>query len=88
LAEKLKIFLSTASAQFKVCREELCSDLSTVGAEVVVQEDFRQYGGTLLEKLEQYIASCDRVIALVGSAYSAQLEPGGSPESIYLNLLI
>jgi hypothetical protein len=40
-----------------------------VGAEVVVQEDFQQHGRTLLEKLEQYIASCDRVIALVGDAY-------------------
>jgi hypothetical protein len=49
--------------------EKLKIFLSTVGAEVVVQEDFRRYGGTLLEKLEQYIASCDRVNALVGSAY-------------------
>jgi hypothetical protein len=34
-----------------------------------VQEVFRQHGRTLLEKLEEYIAGCDRVIALVGDAY-------------------
>jgi hypothetical protein len=47
-----KIFLSAVSGQFKTCREELRSDLSAMGAEVVVQEDFTQHGGTLLEELE------------------------------------
>ena len=66
---KMKIFLSAVSDQFRACRDALHSDLSAVGAEVVVQEDFQQRGGSLLEKLEGYIASCNRIIALVGDAY-------------------
>jgi hypothetical protein len=65
----MKIFLSAVSGQFKACRDALRSDLSAVGAEVVVQEDFQQHGASLLEKLERYIPSCDRIIALVGDAY-------------------
>jgi hypothetical protein len=36
----MKIFLSAVSGQFKACRDVLRSDLSAVGAKVVVQEDF------------------------------------------------
>ena len=62
----MKIFLSAVSGQFKACRDALRSDLIAVGAEVVVQEDFQLHGASLLEKLERYIGSCDRIIALVG----------------------
>ncbi|KPJ92733.1 MAG: hypothetical protein AMJ53_08775, partial [Gammaproteobacteria bacterium SG8_11] len=82
MSEKQKIFLSAVSGQFKDCREALRSDLAAMGAEVVVQEDFQQGPGTLLEKLEHYIVDCDRVIALVGSAYGAQPEPSALPEGI------
>jgi hypothetical protein len=41
---------------------------------VVVQEDFQQHGASLLEKLERYISSCDRIIALVGDAYGCEPE--------------
>jgi hypothetical protein len=41
---------------------------------VVAQEGLEQHGGNLLEKLEAYIAACDRVIALVGSAYGWEPE--------------
>ena len=64
-----KIFLSAVSGQFRDCRNALASDLRAIGAEVVVQEDFRQCGWTLMEKLQEYIAGCDRVIALVGDTY-------------------
>jgi len=70
----MKIFLSAVSGEFKACRDALASDLRAVGAEVVVQEDFQQHGRTLLEKLEGYIAGCDRVIALVGNAYGWEPE--------------
>src|SRR6266436_4145150 len=70
----MKIFLSAVSGQFKACRDALRSDLSAVGAEVVVQEDFQQHGASLLEKLERYIGSCDRIIALVGDAYGFEPE--------------
>jgi hypothetical protein len=76
---KLKIFLSAVSQQFKACRDALASDLRAVGAEVVVQEDFQQHGATLLEKLEQYIARCDRVIALVGDVYGFEPGPTAQP---------
>ena len=83
----MKIFLSAVSGQFKACRDALRSDLSAVGAEVVVQEDFQQHGASLLEKLERYIASCDRIIALVGDAYGFESEetarPAGQPRRSY-----
>ena len=75
----MKIFLSAVSGQFKECRDALASDLRAVGAEVVVQEDFQQQGRTLLEKLQRYIASCDRVIALIGDAYGWEPDPGAIP---------
>ncbi len=76
---KEKIFLSAVTGQFKACREALRSDLTAVGAKVVVQEDFTQQGGTLLEKLESYIASCDRIIALIGTAYGWEPEAAATP---------
>src|SRR4029077_18677191 len=83
----MKIFLSAVSSQFKACRDALRSDLSAVGAKVVVQEDFQQHGASLLEKLECYIASCDRIIALVGDAYGFEPEetarPPGRPRRSY-----
>ena len=83
----MKIFLSAVSGQFEACRGALRSDLSAVGAEVVVQEDFQQHGASLLEKLERYIASCDRIIALVGDAYGFEPEetarPAGQPRRSY-----
>jgi len=77
----MKILLSAVSGQFKACRDKLRSDLSAVGAEVVVQEDFQQHGASLLEKLERYIASCDRIIALVGDAYGFEPEKTARPAS-------
>lgn len=67
----MKIFLSAVSAQFKACRDAVASDLRAIGHEVKVQEDFQQGSRTLLERLEEYVAGCDRVIALVGDAYGA-----------------
>ncbi len=65
----MKIFLSAVSGQFKACRNALASDLRAIGCEVKVQEDFQQGPRTLIEQIEQYVAQCDRVIALVGDAY-------------------
>ena len=80
-------FPLSVSGQFKACRDALRSDLSAVGAEVVVQEDFQQHGASLLEKLERYITLCDRVIALVGDAYGFEPEetarPAGQPRRSY-----
>lgn len=72
-----KIFLSAVSSQFKVCRDALASDLRAIGCEVCVQEDFQQGPRTLIERLEEYIASCDRVIALVGDVNGAEAKAEG-----------
>jgi hypothetical protein len=68
----LRIFLSAVTGQFKECRNALASDLRAIGCEVKVQEDFQQGPRTLIERLEEYIAQCDRVIALVGDAYGCE----------------
>src|SRR6516162_10115145 len=65
----MKIFLSAVTKQFKECRDALASDHRAIGCEVKVQEDFQQGPRTLIERLEEYVAGCDRVIALVGDAY-------------------
>ncbi len=70
----MKIFLSAVSAQFKACRNALASDLRAIGCEVKVQEDFQQGPRTLIEQIEQYVAQCDRVIALMGDAYGFEAE--------------
>lgn len=74
------MFLSAVTRQFEDCRNALASDLRAVGAQVVVQEDFQQHGHTLLQKLEDYIASCDRVIALVGDAYGWEPDEAARPK--------
>ncbi len=65
----MKIFLSAVSGQFKECRSALATDLRAIRCEVKVQEDFQQGPRTLIEQIDQYVAQCDRVIALVGDAY-------------------
>lgn len=62
----LQIFLSTVSDEFLAYRDELRRDLTRHNVEVKVQEDFKEYGGFTLEKLDLYIASCDAVIHIVG----------------------
>ena len=83
----MKIFLSAVSNQFVECRKALFSDLHAMGAEVVTQEHFQQHGRTLLEKLEESIAKCDRVIALIGDSYGFEPEeparPAGRPRRSY-----
>ena len=83
----MKIFLSAVSKQFVECRKAMASDLRATGAQVVTQEDFQQHGGSLLELLEESIASCDRVIALIGDYYGDEpkepARPAGRPRRSY-----
>ena len=72
----MRIFLSAVSGRFKVFRDALASDLRAIGCEVRVQEDFQQGPRTLIERLEEYVAQCDRVIALVGDAYGTEAAGG------------
>ena len=86
-ASGLTIFLSAVSAQFRECRDALSRDLRAIGNRVRVQEDFQQGPGTLIMTLQDYVAQCDRVIALVGNAYGleppASALPKGSPRRSY-----
>ena len=79
MPDKLKVFISTASSQFKVCRDALASDLRAIGCEVKVQEDFQQGPDTLIGQIEAYVDQCDRVIALVGDAYGCEAAKAAVP---------
>src|SRR5215213_1428785 len=67
----VRIFLSTVSAEFRAYRDQLRSDLTRHNVEVKVQEDFKDYGGVTLDKLDLYIASCGAVVHLVGDMTGA-----------------
>ncbi|MGZ8908018.1 MAG: DUF4062 domain-containing protein, partial [Methylobacter sp.] len=78
---KLKVFISTVSSQFKECRDALASDLRAIGCEVKVQEDFQQGPSTLIAQIEAYVDQCDRVIAVVGTAYGCEAAKLAVPEA-------
>lgn len=61
-----QIFLSCVSNEFRPHRELLKGDLSLPGVLVREQQDFVQGGGTLVEKLDDYISRCDAIVHLVG----------------------
>ena len=67
----VKIFLSTVSDEFRDYRDQLRSDLTRHNVEVKVQEDFKDYGGATLDKLDLYISTCDAVVHLVGDMTGA-----------------
>src|ERR1700737_4419081 len=63
----VKIFISTVSDEFRGYRDQLRTDLTRHNVEVKVQEDFKDFGGDTLDKLDVYIAHCDAVAMDVGS---------------------
>jgi hypothetical protein len=67
----IKIFLSTVSDEFRSYRDQLRADLTRHNTEVKVQEDFKDYGGVTLDKLDLYIKACDAVVHLVGDMTGA-----------------
>jgi hypothetical protein len=77
----VRIFLSAVSDEFREYRGLLRSDLTRHNVEVKVQEDFKDYGGTTLDKLDLYIAECDAVIHLVGDLTGADA-PAASMKSL------
>ena len=52
----------TSSASIAICS----ADLTRQNVEVKVQEDFKDLGGDMLDKLDVYIADCDGVVHLAG----------------------
>lgn len=61
-----RVFISCVSAEFKSYRETLRKELTNFWREVKVQEDFIVGGGSLLEKLDDYIRQCQALIHLIG----------------------
>jgi hypothetical protein len=60
------VFLSTVSDEFRAYRDQLVHDLTRHSVAVKVQEDLKDLGGNMLDKLDAYIAHCDAVVHLVG----------------------
>jgi hypothetical protein len=69
------IFLSTVSDEFRDYRDQLRRDLTRHNVEVKVQEDFKDYGGVTLDKLDLYIKACDAVVHLIGDMTGAAAKP-------------
>ncbi len=70
-----RLFLSCVSHEFRSYRDVLAANLSQPGVELRRQEDFVNTGRTTLEKLNDYIRTCDAVIHLVGSCTGTFPEP-------------
>ena len=71
----VRIFLSAVSNEFRAYRDQLRGDLTRHNVDVKVQEDFKDYGGVTLDKLDLYIINCDAVVHLVGDMTGANAKP-------------
>ncbi len=70
-----RIFVSCVTHEFRAYRDQLATRLAQPALELRRQEDFVNAGKTTLEKLNEYISSCDAVIHIVGHASGAIPEP-------------
>jgi hypothetical protein len=70
-----KLFLSAVTSELGSYRALLRDDLKRPNLDVAVQEDFVTSGSTTLEKLDDYIRSCDGVVHLIGKAIGAVPKP-------------
>ncbi len=71
MTESVRVFLSAVSDEFGDYRDQLRSKLTRHNVEVKIQEDFKDLGGTTLEKLDAYIKRCDAVVHLAGDMTGA-----------------
>src|SRR6266700_616322 len=85
----MRIFISAVSDEFRSYREQLRHDLTRHNVEVKIQEDFKDYGGLTLEKLDLYISACHAVVHLVGDMTGAAAPPLSTAGLLnkYLDLL-
>ena len=70
-----RVFISCVSAEFKNYRESLRKNITNNWREVKVQEDFTVGGGSLLEKLDDYIQRCQPIIHLIGEDCGSKAKP-------------
>jgi hypothetical protein len=76
------VFISAVSSEYGAHRTRLATELRRKGVKVVVQDDFRQGPGKLLDKIRTQIDQCDAVICLIGNEYgSAPPGTGGRARS-------
>jgi hypothetical protein len=68
----MRIFISCVSKEFRSYRDALRQLVTTAGLDAKVQEDFTDGGGTLLEKLDDYVQRCQAIIHLVGQGAGAR----------------
>src|SRR5262245_62015260 len=78
----VRIFLSTVSDEFQDYRNQLRSDLTRPDVEVKVQEDFIDYGGVTLDKLDLYISTCHAIVHLVGDMTGSDAKPASTASVI------
>ena len=60
----IHLFLSCVTKEFKSYRNELAANLNRPNVKIEVQETFIATGTETLDKLDDYIQSCDAVIHL------------------------
>lgn len=75
-----RLFLSCVSHEFRGYRDVLSANLAQPGVELRRQEDFVNAGQSTLEKLNEYIRTCDAVIHLIGHATGAYPPPAAVDE--------
>src|SRR5262249_10622609 len=91
-----RVFISAVTSEFEKARQAIASDLRSRGLRVEFQDDFRhgQRSGTTLERLHDYIRSCDRAVFLIGKRsgdkppevaeqFRDMLRPSGLTEASY-----
>ncbi|MGD1038256.1 MAG: tetratricopeptide repeat protein [Roseiarcus sp.] len=67
----VQLFISCVSKEFGDYREPLRRLLTRDNVEVKVQEDFKDFGGVMLAKLDRYIGGCSAVVHIVGDMTGA-----------------
>ena len=71
----MRLFISCVTREFGSYRADLRDLLTSAECEVRIQDDFDNGPGTLLEKLNGYIAECDAVIHLIGDGAGVRAKP-------------
>jgi len=64
---QLSLFISCVSNEFAHYRDGMRKDFSRPNLSVKIQEDFIAYGASTLQKVDEYIQSCDAVIHICGN---------------------
>jgi hypothetical protein len=74
-----KLFISATTADLAGARACAKRGLETVNYEVVEQDTFETDYGTMLERLERKIATCDGIVHIAGFVYGAEPDPSALP---------